>query len=175
MGSAPRPQAPSPSACTVCSSPGESAWPPPQGALRPRVGEQLWPCGGFARRAFMESSSLRRRMRSVLDRLEGFSQQSSVHSVLGRSPCPSAAGHPAPTGASPLPAPRWLMAILASLQRPSVAPGAACKRPEKDFPRTWQALRGPLLPSSRLHCPCARGRDGRRLTLVPPPPLHPSD
>ncbi|XP_012868928.1 PREDICTED: Meckel syndrome type 1 protein [Dipodomys ordii] len=33
-------------------------------------------------RAFMESSSLRKRMRSVLDRLEGFSQQSSIHSVL---------------------------------------------------------------------------------------------
>ncbi|XP_025295804.1 Meckel syndrome type 1 protein isoform X5 [Canis lupus familiaris] len=33
-------------------------------------------------RAFMESSFLRKRMRSVLDRLEGFSQQSSVHSVL---------------------------------------------------------------------------------------------
>ncbi|KAL0596981.1 Meckel syndrome type 1 protein [Plecturocebus cupreus] len=33
-------------------------------------------------RAFMESSSLRKRMRSVLDRLEGFSQQSSVHNVL---------------------------------------------------------------------------------------------
>lgn len=33
-------------------------------------------------RAFMESSSLRKRMRSVLDRLEGFSQQSSIHNVL---------------------------------------------------------------------------------------------
>ncbi|XP_075417656.1 tectonic-like complex member MKS1 isoform X1 [Tenrec ecaudatus] len=33
-------------------------------------------------RAFMESSSLRRRVRSVLDRLEGFSQQSSIHNVL---------------------------------------------------------------------------------------------
>lgn len=33
-------------------------------------------------RAFMESSSLRKQMRSVLDRLEGFSQQSSTHSVL---------------------------------------------------------------------------------------------
>ncbi|XP_036925667.1 Meckel syndrome type 1 protein isoform X2 [Sturnira hondurensis] len=33
-------------------------------------------------RAFMESRSLRKRMRSVLDRLEGFSQQSSVHNVL---------------------------------------------------------------------------------------------
>ncbi|ELW61585.1 Meckel syndrome type 1 protein [Tupaia chinensis] len=33
-------------------------------------------------RAFMESSSLRRRMQSVLDRLEGFSQQSSIHNVL---------------------------------------------------------------------------------------------
>ncbi|KAB0367769.1 hypothetical protein FD755_021093 [Muntiacus reevesi] len=33
-------------------------------------------------RAFMESSSLRKRMRNVLDRLEGFSQQSSIHNVL---------------------------------------------------------------------------------------------
>ncbi|XP_073902268.1 tectonic-like complex member MKS1 isoform X3 [Castor canadensis] len=33
-------------------------------------------------RAFLESSSLRKRMRSVLDRLEGFSQQSSIHNVL---------------------------------------------------------------------------------------------
>lgn len=33
-------------------------------------------------RAFMESSSLRKRMRSVLDRLEGFSQQSSIYNVL---------------------------------------------------------------------------------------------
>ncbi|XP_070628619.1 tectonic-like complex member MKS1 isoform X3 [Bos indicus] len=33
-------------------------------------------------RAFMESSSLRKRMRSVLDRLEGFSQQSSIQNVL---------------------------------------------------------------------------------------------
>ncbi|KAK1331324.1 hypothetical protein QTO34_009277 [Cnephaeus nilssonii] len=33
-------------------------------------------------RAFMESSALRRRMRSVLDRLGGFSQQSSIHNVL---------------------------------------------------------------------------------------------
>ncbi|XP_052051326.1 tectonic-like complex member MKS1 isoform X1 [Apodemus sylvaticus] len=33
-------------------------------------------------RAFMESSSLRKQMRSVLDRLEGFSQQSSTHNVL---------------------------------------------------------------------------------------------
>uniref|UniRef100_A0A7N5JCZ7 MKS transition zone complex subunit 1 n=1 Tax=Ailuropoda melanoleuca TaxID=9646 RepID=A0A7N5JCZ7_AILME len=33
-------------------------------------------------RAFMESSFLRKKMRSVLDRLEGFSQQSSVHNVL---------------------------------------------------------------------------------------------
>nr|XP_055113003.1 tectonic-like complex member MKS1 isoform X4 [Symphalangus syndactylus] len=33
-------------------------------------------------RAFMESSSLRKRMRSVLDHLEGFSQQSSIHNVL---------------------------------------------------------------------------------------------
>ncbi|EDM05614.1 Meckel syndrome, type 1 [Rattus norvegicus] len=33
-------------------------------------------------RAFMESNSLRKQMRSVLDRLEGFSQQSSTHNVL---------------------------------------------------------------------------------------------
>ncbi|XP_036197792.1 Meckel syndrome type 1 protein isoform X2 [Myotis myotis] len=33
-------------------------------------------------RALMESSALRRRMRSVLDRLGGFSQQSSIHNVL---------------------------------------------------------------------------------------------
>ncbi|XP_036693798.1 Meckel syndrome type 1 protein isoform X3 [Balaenoptera musculus] len=33
-------------------------------------------------RAFLESSSLRKRLRSVLDRLEGFSQQSSIHGVL---------------------------------------------------------------------------------------------
>ncbi|XP_038615257.1 Meckel syndrome type 1 protein [Tachyglossus aculeatus] len=33
-------------------------------------------------RAFMESSSLRKRMQSVLDRLGGFSQQSSIHNVL---------------------------------------------------------------------------------------------
>ncbi|XP_069337243.1 tectonic-like complex member MKS1 isoform X4 [Eulemur rufifrons] len=33
-------------------------------------------------RAFMESSSLRKRMQSMLDRLEGFSQQSSVHNVM---------------------------------------------------------------------------------------------
>ncbi|XP_055983732.1 tectonic-like complex member MKS1 [Sorex fumeus] len=33
-------------------------------------------------RAFLESRSLRRRMQSVLDRLEGFNQQSSVHAVL---------------------------------------------------------------------------------------------
>uniref|UniRef100_A0A4W2IG14 MKS transition zone complex subunit 1 n=1 Tax=Bos indicus x Bos taurus TaxID=30522 RepID=A0A4W2IG14_BOBOX len=33
-------------------------------------------------RAFMESSSLQKRMRSVLDRLEGFSQQSSIQNVL---------------------------------------------------------------------------------------------
>eukprot|EP00070_Physeter_catodon_P048184 XP_028355078.1 Meckel syndrome type 1 protein isoform X1 [Physeter catodon] len=33
-------------------------------------------------RAFMESRSVRKRMRSVLDRLEGFSQQSSIHNVL---------------------------------------------------------------------------------------------
>ncbi|OBS83652.1 hypothetical protein A6R68_22367 [Neotoma lepida] len=33
-------------------------------------------------RAFMESSSLRKQMQSVLDRLEGFSQQSSTHNVL---------------------------------------------------------------------------------------------
>lgn len=38
----------------------------------------------------MESSSLRKKMRSVLDRLEGFSQQSSIHNVLGRFPCPPA-------------------------------------------------------------------------------------
>uniref|UniRef100_A0A2K6CZC8 MKS transition zone complex subunit 1 n=1 Tax=Macaca nemestrina TaxID=9545 RepID=A0A2K6CZC8_MACNE len=36
-------------------------------------------------RAFMESSSLRKRMRSVLDRLEGFSQQSSIHNVLAET------------------------------------------------------------------------------------------
>uniref|UniRef100_A0A5F9D4W5 MKS transition zone complex subunit 1 n=1 Tax=Oryctolagus cuniculus TaxID=9986 RepID=A0A5F9D4W5_RABIT len=47
-------------------------------------------------RAFMESSSLRKRMRSVLDRLEGFSQQSSIHNVLGRLPSP--AGRPGPCG-----------------------------------------------------------------------------
>ena len=39
----------------------------------------------------MESSSLRKRMRSVLDRLEGFSQQSSIHNVLGRRPSPQLA------------------------------------------------------------------------------------
>lgn len=45
----------------------------------------------FPCRAFMESSSLRKRMRSVLDRLEGFSQQSSIHNVLGRRPSPQLA------------------------------------------------------------------------------------
>ncbi|KAJ1184994.1 hypothetical protein NDU88_001790 [Pleurodeles waltl] len=33
-------------------------------------------------RAFMDSSSLKKRMQSVLDRLGGFSQQSSIHNVL---------------------------------------------------------------------------------------------
>lgn len=43
----------------------------------------------------MESSSLRKQMRSVLDRLEGFSQQSSTHNVLGKHliPSPDTRGH----------------------------------------------------------------------------------
>lgn len=60
--------------------------PLPRGCLSLRAREQPWPHSGLPCRAFMESSSLRKRMRSVLDRLEGFSQQSSIHSVLGTFP-----------------------------------------------------------------------------------------
>uniref|UniRef100_A0A8C2RA58 MKS transition zone complex subunit 1 n=1 Tax=Capra hircus TaxID=9925 RepID=A0A8C2RA58_CAPHI len=64
--------------------PGTFKWPRPSasGLLVPRAAEQPWSGGCLPHRAFMESSSLRKRMRSVLDRLEGFSQQSSIHNVL---------------------------------------------------------------------------------------------
>lgn len=58
------------------------------GAPHPWVLGTWPPCARPPCRAFMESSSLRKRMRSVLDRLEGFSQQSSVHNVLGMCPFP---------------------------------------------------------------------------------------
>lgn len=56
-------------------------------------------------------------MQSVLDRLEGFSQQSSIHNVLGRFPCPPAlpAGHPKSAWAV-LPPTLWqLTTVFASI------------------------------------------------------------
>lgn len=70
------------SAAGQVSGPG----PLPLGSSSLRARGQPWPCGALLCRAFIESNSLRKRMRSVLDRLEGFSQQSSIHNVLGRSP-----------------------------------------------------------------------------------------
>ena len=50
----------------------------------------------------------------MLDRLEGFSQQSSVHNVLGRSPSPTA-GLAGSAWAVLLPTPRQLTPVFAPL------------------------------------------------------------
>lgn len=50
----------------------------------------------------------------MLDRLEGFSQQSSVHNVLGRSPFPPA-GHAGSAWAVLLPTPWQLTPVFAPI------------------------------------------------------------
>lgn len=83
----------------------------------------------------MESNSLRKQMRSVLDRLEGFSQQSSTHNVLGRHLIPSP-GHPGQGHLLLLPTVADCWQYFPPLQKHSVEPGVGCRRPERASPRT---------------------------------------